>query len=128
MAPSPPAARPGPLTKPAVFRSIATSRVDKKHYSQSSQPCMPAHPIIEQFRVHRNRAVEKQGKRDDENEEINDSDPICRRRISYIKKQKLEAISYATTTWIEQKNGSIKFINKQAAANHFGITSTMLRK
>lgn len=82
--------------------------------------------IIEEFRVHQNRnpdqTVSSEMKFDDEhNEEV-------RRRVSYTKEQKLEAISYATTTWKTQKDGSSKLISKNAAAKDLGITPAMLRQ
>ena len=115
--------RPGPAVKASNNRSLATSRVNKKSYSQSSQPRMPAGPaIIEQFRLHRQR----EGKSSDMNEEDEDEEDM-RRRNSYTKEQKLGAISYATTTWKIQKDSTPKLISKHAAAKDLGITSAMLR-
>lgn len=54
-------------------------------------------------------------------------DDIIRRRKSYSREQKLAAISYATTTWKTQKDGSLKLISKYEASKNLGITTAMLR-
>jgi hypothetical protein len=77
--------------------------------------------IIEQFRVHKHKQSEI-----DESTETADTEDV-RRRISYTREQKLEAINYATITCKTQKNESTKLISKYAAAKDLDITSTMLR-
>ena len=84
---------------------------------------MPDSDIVEQFRVHRDR----HDKSDVGIENEEDSE-APRRRISYTKEQKLRAISYATTTWRTQKDGSSQLISKHAAAKDLGITTAMLRQ
>lgn len=115
--------RPGPVTKTSDIRSLGTSRVNKNPHSQPSQSSMPGSAIIEQFQVHRDG--QDQSDVGIENEEETE---VIRRRISYTKEQKLRAISYATTTWRTQKDGSSKLISKHAAAKDLGITSAMLRQ
>lgn len=118
--------RSGPLIKASNFRSLATSRVDKNSYSQSSQPRMPAGlSVIEQFRVHRDRETTASSNVSGENDE--DIENI-RRRISYTKEHKLGAIRYASTTWKTHKDGTSKLISKRAAAKDLGITPAMLRQ
>lgn len=85
--------------KVSVFRSIAASRVDRNTYIQpppfSRMPDMSSglfngnggDSIIEQFRLHREAC-------DLSIDEMID-DEESRRRILYIREQKLEAISYA---------------------------------
>lgn len=130
--------RPGPATNASNLRSIITSRVDKKSFSQPFQPSQPSQPhmpaglsIIEQFRIHRDSHdasfphLENEDENGDEDEDENNA---VRRRISYTREQKLGAISYATNTWKIRKNESSQLISKRAAANHLGITRSMLRK
>ena len=121
MAPTQP--RTGFAVKTSNFRSIITSRVQKNFHFQFFQFHLPADLfIVEQFRIHRDRQtaffdviVE------------NEEDEKIRRRIFYIKEQKLDAISYVFTIWKIQKNESYKFINKHAAVKNLGITLAMLR-
>jgi hypothetical protein len=110
-----------PLIKSSVLRSVVFFRVKQISYFQFSQShFLEDRSIVEQFRVHR---------------EINDKDnPFnetnekgTRRRISYIREQKLRAISYATITWIKQKDEFMRLISKYAAAKILDITSVMLR-
>lgn len=61
-----------------------------------------------------------------EDEDADGQNPKMRRRISYTKEQKLGAISYATTTWKVQKDGSSKLVSKRAAAKNLGITTAMI--
>jgi hypothetical protein len=81
-----------PSTKASIFRSLATSRVDRNSYIQPRQSRMPeSHSIIEQFRIYResHSLINLEA-------EMNEDEKNSRRRISYTRKQKLETISYAT--------------------------------
>lgn len=108
--------RPGPLTKPMKHRNITTARLNTSSYFQPPQPIMPGveETIIDQFCLHREK---NSGNLAADLPEDNDT----RRRISYTKEQKLAAISYATTTWKAQKDGSLELISKKSASTNLGI-------
>ena len=84
------------VTKISNIRNLITFRVDKKFYFQFFQFRMSFDSIIiEQFRIHRQR----KNKSSDINEnDENKNKKNMRRRISYIKKQKLKIINYAIIT------------------------------
>ncbi len=114
--------RPGPLTKSAKYRSMIQARLDKATYVQPSQPSMPKgeESIIDQFCLHREKHSDSLPGNLLEDHET-------RKRISYTKEQKLAAVSYITTTWKAEKDGSMKLISKRSAAIYLGITTAMLR-
>lgn len=74
--------------------------------------------VIEQFCLHREIHS---------NKSLDDKDSEIRKRILYTKEQKLAAISYATTTWVTNKDGSLKLISKYCACLNLNITPAMLR-
>ena len=84
------------VTKISNIRNLITFRVDKKFYFQFFQFRMFFDLIIiEQFRIHH----ERKNKSSDINENNeNKNEKNIRRRISYIKKQKLRIINYAIIT------------------------------
>ena len=118
--------RSGFVIKSFNSRSLAASRVDKNQYFESSQSRVSGSSIIEQFRIHRGRY----GESIDKNVDVDSNDFVrkIRRRIFYIKKQKLGTISYAKTTWQIKKNGFTHFINKYVAVKNLGIITTMFRQ
>ena len=113
------------VTKISNIRNLITFRVDKKFYFQFFQFRMSFDSIIiEQFRIHRQR----KNKSSDINEnDENKNKKNMRRRISYIKKQKLKIINYVIITWKIQKNDTFQFINKRAAAKNLNIIFVMFR-
>ena len=120
--------RPGPAVKSSSLRSINQARISKNVYIQPSMPTVPTSfsgdqetQLLEQFRLHR----EEEGHNLIDN--APDEEDEMRRRISYIREQKLAAISYAETTWKQQKNGGLKLISKYAAAANLGITTAMFK-
>ena len=119
--------RPGPAFKPLMLRSIAAARVNRNASTQSSRPQMPglSDSIVDQFRLQRQRQADDSSDLMNQVNEEKDKEET-RRRISYTKEQKLGAISYATTTWKTQKDGSQRLISKYAAAKDLGITPAML--
>lgn len=83
------------VVKALVFRSIATSRADRNTYIQSSSQHRmldEKNAIIEQFRLHRESCDLLSI------DDVESNEKKTRRRISYTKEQKLEAISYAIIT------------------------------
>jgi hypothetical protein len=116
----------GPEVEPTILHSAHQSPMADNEPSLSSIPSPVSSDreaeIIEQFRLHREL----------EGHNLNDNPPDdeneVRRRISYTREQKLVAISYATTTWKQGKDGNPKLISKYAAAANLGITTAMLRK
>lgn len=106
-------------TKPAYSRNITKFRVSK----EASVSSVNEAEVIEQFRLHRERAREKHPIDDDEDA---DEDAV-RRRISYTKEQKLAAIRYAKTTMKSQPDGRAQPITKYAASSNLGISTKMLR-
>ena len=111
-----------PLTKSAKHRSIIQARLDKATYVQPSQPSISEgnESILEQLRLHC-------GKHLDSLPGNLLKDHETRKRISYTKKKKLAAVSYATTTWKPEKDGSMKLISKRSAAFNLGITTAMFQ-
>jgi hypothetical protein len=83
------------LSKPIDFRSLNAARLSKTVYLQSSMPNMSGEDrtsIIEQFRLHREKVNYST---------IDDvfDDEASRRRLFYIREQKLAAISVRTLTY-----------------------------
>ena len=87
------------MTKHVKYCSIIQARFSKKFYLQPSQPTMPGmptlfgveHAIIKQFCHHQEKKTGNLFK------DLSENLRTCQ-RIFYIKKQKLAAVSYSTTT------------------------------
>ena len=117
-----PPPRSGPLTKPAKVCSVRKARLSTNSYFQPSQLTMPGedkNPVIEQFRFYCETHFSNKLPDSDDSE--------IQKRISYTKEQKLAAISYAITTWVANKDGSMELISKYCACLNLNITPAMLR-
>ena len=114
------------VIKASNFRSIITFHVDKFLFFQFFQFHMLANFfVIEQFQIHRFDWDSCFLFVENENEEKNEK---IRRRILYIRRQKLKIVNYATIIWKIQKNRLSQFINKCTAVKNFEISSTILCK
>ena len=78
--------------------------------------------IIEQFCQHCEQELDAHPSSD-----LATDDDKVHQQVSYTREQKLATITYATTTWMTDKNGSSKPISKYAAAQQLGITTKMLK-
>ena len=112
-------------TKSPALRSVNRSDVNKNSYIQSSLLTVAdfsfERQIIEQFRLH--REIANNISSTDEFDE-----KAVRRRKFYIKKHKLRAVIYSTTTWKKKKNETMNLISKYIAAKNLEIITAMLRK
>ena len=111
------AKRPGKIVKPISTRSISQLPL-RDAPTEATAPSMPGiEELVDIFRVHR-------AKQSNSNEM--DPDPERRSRISYTREQKLAAIAYYQTTFVEDKKGNLKPISKYLVAQKLDITDTML--
>ena len=115
------ARRPGRIVKPTSSRSIKQLPLQIKP-TEATMPAMPGgEKLIDIFRVHRARQINGNSLEDKE-------DPSMKGRISYTREQKLAAIAYQETTFVETASGELNRISKYAVSKQLDITDTILGK
>ena len=115
------ARRPGRIVKPASTRSIKQLPLQIRP-TEATVPAMPGgEELINVFRVQKARQINS-------NSLENEGDSEKKSRVSYTREQKLAAIAYYETTFVENKFGDLKQISKYAVCQNLDITETMLSK
>jgi transposase-like protein len=113
----------GPKPKPQ-----STYRHNPVGYHLRTRQRMPAETVFDQNATNYLQVA----RGEDSDAYFSDSDDwkddAVRRRRAWSREQKLGAIQYATTTFLETKRGIKQLISRKAAATNIGCTPKMLRE